>query len=232
LGHPLGVLALLFLRWNRARFELGLYAALAFAVALWLATPLLAPAPIPLSKELSTRLVRALSFLLPAIGFFFLLRILGLGAKGIRVAIILPAGAVGRTLGGTPITAQNANGAVFVAATTVPVLVRDNFDNARIWGIEHTLTASLRHGLLARSTYTYIRAEDTATNLSPNIEGGTPQPSLTAMVRWSSPAGRVYVEPYVQAAWTQTHLSSLDLGDRRTGASRSTTSIRNFFNNF
>ncbi len=39
------------------------------------------------------------------------------------------------------------------------------------------------------------------------------------------------MEPYAQAAWEQTHLSSLDLGDRRTGASRSTTSIGNFFNN-
>lgn len=90
LAASLGVLALLLLRWNRARFELGLYAALAFAVAFWLATPLLTPVPIPFSRELLARLVRALSFLLPAIGFLFLLRILGLGAKGIRLAILLP----------------------------------------------------------------------------------------------------------------------------------------------
>lgn len=91
LAASLGVLALLLLRWNRARFELGLYAALAFAVAFWLATPLLTPVPVPLSREIITRLVRALSFLLPAIGFLFLLRILGLGARGLRVAIVLPA---------------------------------------------------------------------------------------------------------------------------------------------
>jgi diguanylate cyclase (GGDEF)-like protein len=91
LAASLGVLALLLLRWNRARVELGLYAALAFAVAFWLATPLLTPVPIPLSREILGRLVRALSFLLPAIGFLFLLRILGLGAKGLRLAILLPA---------------------------------------------------------------------------------------------------------------------------------------------
>jgi hemoglobin/transferrin/lactoferrin receptor protein len=34
----------------------------------------------------------------------------------------------------------------------------------------------------------------------------------------------------VQAAWQQTHLSSLDLGDRRTGGGRTVASIRNFFN--
>jgi diguanylate cyclase (GGDEF)-like protein len=91
LAAALGVLALLLLRWNRARFELGLYAALAFAVALWLGAPELTPDPIPLSRETLTRLVRALSFLLPAIGFFFILRTLGLGAKGLRVALVLPA---------------------------------------------------------------------------------------------------------------------------------------------
>ena len=91
LAGSLGLLSLILLRWNRSRFELGLYAALALAVAFWLATPLLAPVPIPLSREILARLVRALSFLLPAIGFLFLLRILGLAAKGPRLLLILPA---------------------------------------------------------------------------------------------------------------------------------------------
>jgi diguanylate cyclase (GGDEF)-like protein len=91
LAASLGVLAVLLLRWNRARAELGLYAALAFAVAFWLATPLLAPVPVPLSRELLGRLLRALSFLLPAIGFLFVLRILGLGARGLRLAVLVPA---------------------------------------------------------------------------------------------------------------------------------------------
>ena len=148
-----------------------------------------------------------------------------------KVALILPAGATGRSLGGTPITSQNANGAVFVAGTTVPVLVRANFDNARIWGIEHSLLATITSSLTARTTFTYLRAKDTDTNLPPNIEGGTPKPVLNALVRWTHSSGKVYVEPYAQYAWKQTHLSSLDLGDRRTGSSRSTGNIRNFFNN-
>ncbi len=90
LAASLGVVAVLLLRWNRARAELALYAALAFAVAFWLATPLLTPVPIPLSREILARLVRALAFLLPAVGFLFLLRILGLGARGLRLAILLP----------------------------------------------------------------------------------------------------------------------------------------------
>ncbi len=148
-----------------------------------------------------------------------------------KVALILPAGAVGKSLGGTPITSQNASGAVFVASTTVPVLVRANFDNARIWGIEHSMAANFGLGLTARTAFTYLRAEDTDTHLPPNIEGGTPAPTFFGMLRWTHSSGKFYVEPYVDAAWEQTHLSSLDLGDRRTGAGRTTTSIRNFFNN-
>lgn len=148
-----------------------------------------------------------------------------------KVALVLPAGSTGKLLGASAITSQNANGAVFVAASTIPVLVRANFDNARFWGIEHSLSATLARGLTARTAFTYIRAEDTGTHLPPNIEGGTPHPLFFATARWTHAGGKLYVEPYVEVAWKQTHLSSLDLGDRRTGAGRTTTSIRNFFNN-
>lgn len=147
-----------------------------------------------------------------------------------KQALILPQGAVGITIGGTPIVAQNANGAVFVAATTVPVLVRANFDNARIWGIEHT--AELRMGSIsARSAFTYLRARDVDTDLPPNIEGGTPAPQLFLFARWTRPGNRWWVEPYAVFGWEQSHLSSLDLGDRRTGAGRSRNNIRAFFLN-
>src|SRR6185503_18791925 len=53
-----------------------------------------------------------------------------------KQALILPAGAVGTTLGTEPITRQDASGIVFVALSNVPVLVRANFDKARIWGFE------------------------------------------------------------------------------------------------
>lgn len=148
-----------------------------------------------------------------------------------KVALILPQGAVGLPLGGAPITAQTSSGVVFVAASTAPVLVRDNFDQARLWGIEHAFTATLPAGLRARTAFTYVHAVDTATGRPPNIEGGTPQPSLTALLRWTSRSGRVYAEPYVQTAWQQSRLSSLDLGDRRIGAPRSASSIRAFFAN-
>jgi hemoglobin/transferrin/lactoferrin receptor protein len=147
-----------------------------------------------------------------------------------KQTLILPAGAVGVVLGGSPITSQNANGAVFVAATTIPVLVRANFDDARIWGIEHG--AELRFGnVSARSAFTYLEARDVNTDRPPNIEGGTPAPDLWLSVRWQRDAGRTWVEPYAHFGWEQTHLSSLDLGDRRTGSGRSRNSIQAFFRN-
>ena len=78
--------------------------------------------------------------------------------------------------GGTAIVSQNANGVVFVAATTVPVLVRANFDQARIWGVEHSGHFTLAEPLSLQTVFTYLRAKDTLTGLSPNIEGGTPAP--------------------------------------------------------
>ena len=148
-----------------------------------------------------------------------------------KQALILPQGAVGTSLGGTPITAQTANGTVFVAATTVPVLVRANFDNARVWGIEHSAEARVANTVTVTTAFTYLRAKDKGTGLPPNIEGGTPAPDAWFAVRWMRPDGRVWVEPYLHVGWEQTHLSSLDLGDRRTGSGRTRTSIRAFFLN-
>jgi outer membrane receptor protein involved in Fe transport len=149
----------------------------------------------------------------------------------VKQTLILPAGAVGKTLGGTPITAQNANGVVFVAAATNPVLVRANFDNARIVGVEHTLEWRPTPRWSAGTIFTYLYAKDTRTGLPPNIEGGTPAPEAYFRLNYSSSNGRWWAGTYVHAAASQDRLSTLDLDDRRTGAGRSRTSIRTFFLN-
>jgi hemoglobin/transferrin/lactoferrin receptor protein len=147
-----------------------------------------------------------------------------------KQSLILPAGAVGQSIAGNTITSQAPGGAVFVALSAAPVLVRANFDEARIWGIEHSFSAEVSRSVHARTAFTYLRAEDVHTHLAPNIEGGTPTPSFFATVRWTHPRG-IYVEPYFTKRWEQTHLSTLDLSDRRIGAARTTASIRNFFLN-
>jgi len=149
-----------------------------------------------------------------------------------KQALILPPGAVGTPLGDQVVNRQTAGGAVFVPANaTVPVLINANFDDARIWGVEHTMDIRFDEDFRASTVLTYIHAQDDRTQLPPNIEGGTPAPDGWLKVRWEPAGGRFWVEPYLHAALAQDRLSSLDLGDRRTGAARSRTSIAAFFNN-
>jgi outer membrane receptor protein involved in Fe transport len=149
-----------------------------------------------------------------------------------KQSLVLPPGAAGLTLAGEPITRQLPSGVVYVAVSGNPVLVRTNFDQARIRGLEATLDADLGASLFLGGTLTWLHAEDRATGLPPNIEGGTPAPEGWLRLRLAPSGGRrFWVEPYLHAASSQERLSTLDLGDRRTGASRSRSTIASFFTN-
>jgi len=144
-------------------------------------------------------------------------------------ALILPQGSVGRTLGDQAITSQNANGVVYVPASSSPVLVRTNYGDARIYGFEHALEWKVTRSWTVNTVFTYLHAADKATGLAPNIEGGTPAPDGYLKLRYLAPNGRWWAEPYLHVAADQRRLSTLDLEDRRTGATRTRTNIRNFF---
>ncbi len=149
-----------------------------------------------------------------------------------KQALILPPGAVGTRLGDQTIAQQLANGTVFVPiAPATPVLVRANFDEARLYGFEHTFDLKLASDWTISTIFTYVHAEDKRTGLAPNIEGGTPPAEGYLKLRYAPTGRHFWVEPYIHAADRQTRLSSLDLGDRRIGAGRSRTSIAAFFNN-
>jgi hemoglobin/transferrin/lactoferrin receptor protein len=145
-------------------------------------------------------------------------------------ALVLPQGAVGQFLGSERIVRQNANGLVFVAAATSPVLVRVNYDDARFNGVEFSTDARLSPDFTARGNFTYIRAYSLLNGLPPNVEGGVPPATGFVSLRYQpGSTSRFYVEPYAILAGRQNRLSSLDLGDRRTGAARTRTQIQNFF---
>jgi outer membrane receptor protein involved in Fe transport len=145
-------------------------------------------------------------------------------------ALVLPPGATGTFLGSEQIIAQNANGLVFVAGATGPVLVRVNFDDARFNGVEFTTQARFTNELTANGNFTYVRAYSLLNGLPPNVEGGVPPAtgfvSLRYQPRWFS---RLWVEAYSTLSATQRRLSTLDLADRRTGGARSRAAIQNFF---
>jgi hemoglobin/transferrin/lactoferrin receptor protein len=144
-------------------------------------------------------------------------------------ALVLPPGATGTFLGSDQIIAQNGNGLVFVAAApTTPVLVRVNFDDARLNGVEFNGRARFTDQFSSAANFTYIRAHSLLNGLPPNIEGGLPPATAFVSLRYQ-PHSRFYVEGYSTMAGRQNRLSSLDLADRRTGAARSRANIQNFF---
>lgn len=145
-----------------------------------------------------------------------------------KQALILPQGSVGNFLGDQQIISQRANGTVFVGLSTAPVLVRSNFTSAKLYGFEYEFETKLTDKLELRGNYTFIHAEDEATGLPPNIEGGTPPPQGVLSLRYETNS-RFWIEPFVIFADRQDRLSSLDLADRRTGATRSRAQIQNFF---
>jgi hemoglobin/transferrin/lactoferrin receptor protein len=114
---------------------------------------------------------------------------------------------------------------------TNPVLVRANFDDARIWGIEHTAALRLAASWRVSTVFTYLSARDKRTDLPPNIEGGTPAPEAWINVRYAPSGKGWWIEPYTRLVARNDDLSTLDLEDRRTGATRSRSSIAGFFNN-
>ncbi len=149
-----------------------------------------------------------------------------------KQALILPAGAVGASLGGERVVRQLESGVVYVAASTSPVLARVNFDVARLRGLEASLEARLLSALTLGVVASAVHARDRRSGRPPNIEGGTPAPEAWLRLRLAPSAGkRFWVEPYLHAAARQERLSSLDLEDRRTGAMRSRSSIASFFAN-
>jgi hemoglobin/transferrin/lactoferrin receptor protein len=146
-------------------------------------------------------------------------------------SLILPQGAVGAPLGDQIISAQTAGGAVFVPASSSPVLVRANYGDARIYGVEYKLDWNVARAWTLGAVFTYLHAADRASGLPPNIEGGTPAPDGYLKLRYMKPGSSWWAEAYVHAAATQDRLSTLDLEDRRTGATRTRSNIKNFFYN-
>lgn len=145
-------------------------------------------------------------------------------------SLILPAGAVGAQIGDQRISSQNAAGVVFVPASTNPVLIRANFGDSRIYGIEQKFDVRLSRDWTVGENFTYLHAEDKRSKLPPTIEGGTPAPQGNLRLRYEPSGKRFWIEPYLYGARKQNRLSTLDLDDRRTGATRSRGAIANFFN--
>ena len=148
----------------------------------------------------------------------------------VRQTLILPQGAVGRSLGGQIIESQLPTGAVFVPASTTPVLVQANFANTRVKGFEYEIDYRFTDEWLFGGNYSYVHAADRETGDAPNLGGGGLPPQMGFLRLRYQPARRSYwVEAYTSLAGRQDRLSTLDIADRRTGATRTRAQIQNFF---
>ncbi len=148
----------------------------------------------------------------------------------VRQTLILPPGAVGLRLGSQVVERQTDSGAVFVPLSTSPVLVQANFGATRLRGLEYTLNWRVTNAWNFEGNYSFVRAEDKQTGDAPNLGGAGIPPQLGFLrLRYQPPARRFWVEAYSTLAGRQDRLSTLDLADRRTGATRSRTNIQNFF---
>jgi hemoglobin/transferrin/lactoferrin receptor protein len=108
------------------------------------------------------------------------------------------------------------------------VVVRVNFDDARFNGVELNGQARFTGQWSANANFTYIRAHSLLNGLPPNVEGGIPPATAFVSLRYQ-PSSRFYIEGYSILTGRQNRLSTLDLGDRRTGGGRTRTNIQNFF---
>ena len=148
----------------------------------------------------------------------------------VRQTLILPQGAVGKSLGSQVIERQNPNGAVFVPLSSSPVLVQANFGGTRLHGVEYTLNFRITNAWSFGGNYSFVYAEDRATGAPPNLGGGGIPPQMGLLrLRYQPARSNYWIEAYANLAGRQDRLSSLDLADRRTGASRSRANIQNFF---
>lgn len=147
----------------------------------------------------------------------------------VRQTLILPPGAVGKRLGSQTITSQNANGAVFVPASTTPVLVQSNFGSTRLKGAEFNFAYRFHRSWTVAGNYSYVFAEDRSTGVPPNLGGGGLPPQFGFMrLRYQPPGKRYWFEAYANLAGRQDRLSSLDVSDMRTGGARTRSQIQNF----
>jgi len=145
--------------------------------------------------------------------------------------LILPAGAVGQTIGGATITQQLASGAVITAVDPRAVITRANVGRVRLRGFEGEARVRLTTAWSVRGNVSYLRGRDMETGGVPDIEGGLPPVHGMAAVRWQ-PSGRAWwVESYTLWSDKQDRLSSLELADQRIGAVRTRSAIASFFNN-
>lgn len=145
-----------------------------------------------------------------------------------RRTLLLPAGAVGQTVGGQTIIRQDGTGAVFTSLSNNAVFVRTNAAKVRMRGVEGSFAARLRSNLSVNGNMFYVHGKDLRTGLPPSLENGIPPLTGFAGVKWERSRG--WIELYSNFAAPQRRFSDNDFVQARIGGLRTRDEIAGFFN--
>jgi outer membrane receptor protein involved in Fe transport len=138
---------------------------------------------------------------------------------------VFPDNVVGTTISGYQIVRQDANGLAYIAQDIRPIGTSVNLDRSRILGFESEGSARLGSawtavGYFSMSNGRLLSTGEPVRRMSPPMGGGR--------LRWSR--NPTWVEGVVTFARAQTRFNSGDLTDARIGATRTRTSVANYFN--
>lgn len=145
-----------------------------------------------------------------------------------RRVLIVNQPVVGQVIGGREIIGQDAAGRVFVDNELDPVVSRANISALRVRGLEILAQRSFGAAWLATVKASLQRGWELDTGF---FARKIAPDNLTAIVRWRSPSGGLWLEGVIKGAATQDRLNPGDLEDTRIGAFRDAGDIADFFNN-
>jgi outer membrane receptor protein involved in Fe transport len=148
-----------------------------------------------------------------------------------REDLVLPLGAVGRSVGGQLITRQDPTGEVFTNLSTRAVQVRQNTEPVRLRGFEAGINTRFGNAFLLKANTAYVKNNIKGTDEPAEFEGFAPPFISFLSLRWEPAGGKFWIEPYLSAAYKQARYSKEDFEEQRTGAARSRSDIAAFFNN-
>lgn len=143
-----------------------------------------------------------------------------------RRVMIVDTPVVGGSIGGQPIIQQDAAGRIFVPVDNRPVVSRANIGALRIWGLEALAQKVLSRSWRATVKASLQRGEELGTGF--HAEKVAPD-NLTAVLRWRSPRGDLWIEGVTRGALTQDRFNPEDIADPRVGAFRTPEDIVAFF---
>ena len=142
-----------------------------------------------------------------------------------RRAVVFDRNVVGMTIAGYQIVRQDAEGLAYIAQDIRPIGTNINADHARIRGFDAAGTVDLGRGWTTRAYFSMTNGRLLATG---EYLRRMPPPLGGASVRWA--AKTLWIEGTTMIAGAQSRFNSGDLTDARIGATRTRTSIANYFN--